>query len=133
MGGLVIGLTGTLGAGKTMLVKGLARGNAASDATEVTSPTFTLVNEYRGRLELFHLDAYRLRNSDQMLALGFDEMITDSSVVIVEWADRVPEAVPDECLAITLTSTGPTGRELSMTAHGQPAREVLAALERRLG
>ena len=69
-GGLVIGLVGPLGAGKTQLVKGMAIGNGLDDAREVTSPTFTLVHEYPGKLPLFHLDAYRLSKPEELVALG---------------------------------------------------------------
>ncbi len=88
--GLVIGLTGELGAGKTQLVKGLARGLGI--ATRVHSPTFTLVNEYGGgRLRLFHLDLYRLETADQIHAAGLDDYLQPDGVAVIEWAERWPE------------------------------------------
>jgi tRNA threonylcarbamoyladenosine biosynthesis protein TsaE len=86
--GLVIGLTGELGAGKTQLVKGLARGLGI--AARVTSPSFALVNEYRdGRLPLFHLDLYRLDTPDQIIAAGLEEYLLDPpGVAVVEWMER---------------------------------------------
>src|SRR5215468_8844447 len=85
--GLVIGLSGDLGAGKTQLVKGLARGMGI--AVRVHSPTFTLVNVYAGgRLTLFHLDLYRLDTSEQILAAGLDEYLSPSGVTVIEWAER---------------------------------------------
>lgn len=85
--GLVIGLTGELGAGKTQLVKGLARGLGI--ASRVHSPTFTLVNEYTGgRLKLFHLDLYRLETRDQILAAGLEEYLRPDGVAVIEWAER---------------------------------------------
>ena len=86
--GLVIALTGDLGAGKTQLVKGLARGLGIT--ARVHSPTFTLVNEYGGgRLKLFHLDLYRLESSGQILAAGLEEFLQPDGVAVVEWAERI--------------------------------------------
>jgi len=85
--GLVIGISGDLGAGKTQLVKGLARGLDISG--RVHSPTFTLVNIYAGgRLTLFHLDLYRLETRDQMLAAGLEEYLHPAGVTVIEWAER---------------------------------------------
>jgi tRNA threonylcarbamoyladenosine biosynthesis protein TsaE len=91
--GAVLALVGGLGAGKTRMVKGLARG--AGYGGEVTSPTFALVHEYRGgRLPLFHLDLYRLKSADELLAIGWDEFLDEGGLVIVEWADLFPELLP---------------------------------------
>ena len=86
--GLVIALSGDLGAGKTQLVKGLARGLGI--AARVHSPTFTLVNEYAGgRLRLFHLDLYRLETREQILSAGLEEFLQPDGVAVVEWAERI--------------------------------------------
>ena len=86
--GLVIALTGELGAGKTQLVKGIARG--LGSAARVHSPTFTLVNEYGdGRLKLFHLDLYRLETPGQILAAGLEEFFQPDGVAVIEWAERI--------------------------------------------
>jgi tRNA threonylcarbamoyladenosine biosynthesis protein TsaE len=88
--GLVIGLSGDLGAGKTQLVKGLARG--LDITARVHSPTFTLVNEYGGgRLRLFHLDVYRLETRGQIIAAGLEEFLQPDGVTVVEWAERLEE------------------------------------------
>lgn len=108
--GLVIALIGPLGAGKTQWVKGLARGMGEADSRKVTSPTFTLVQEYRGRLTLYHIDAYRLKSAAELAALGFDEMITGESVVVVEWADRAASLIPRDALTIRIEPTGDTSR-----------------------
>lgn len=128
VGGLTIGLVGPLGAGKTQLVKGIASGNAVGDARRVTSPTFTLIHEYPGRLNLYHVDVYRLRNPAELLALGFDELATPGAVVVVEWADRVRVVMPDEALWVTLTVTGDTCRRLSFVAAGEAATRCLAGV-----
>jgi len=93
--GGVLALVGGLGAGKTRLAKGLARG--AGYSGEVTSPTFSLVHEYRGgRLPLFHFDLYRLKSADELLAIGWDEFLDEPGILIVEWADLFPELLPPE-------------------------------------
>ncbi len=127
-GGLTIGLVGSLGSGKTYFVKGLAAGNGLDDASQVTSPTFTLIHEYPGRLTLFHLDTYRLANPSDLLSLGFEELITAGSVVVVEWADRVRSLMPDDSLWIELAPTGETSRRLTFRATGSLARKCLEVL-----
>ena len=86
--GMVVALSGELGAGKTQLVKGLARGLGIT--TRVHSPTFTLVNEYAGgQLKLFHLDLYRLESRAQILAAGLEEFLQPDGVAVIEWAERI--------------------------------------------
>jgi tRNA threonylcarbamoyladenosine biosynthesis protein TsaE len=91
--GSVLALVGGLGAGKTRFVKGLARGVAYPG--EVTSPTFSLVHEYRGgRLPVFHFDLYRLKDAGELLGIGWDEFFDEPGVVIAEWADLFPDLIP---------------------------------------
>ena len=128
IGGMTIGLVGPLGAGKTQLVKGIAAGNAMSEVPEVTSPTFTLIHEHPGRLLLYHVDAYRLAGPEELIALGFDEMIRRDSVVVVEWADRVKDAIPDDALWIDLEPTSQTGRAFNLSATGDTSCRYLTSL-----
>ena len=116
--GLTVGLVGPLGAGKTQLVKGIASGNGLQDAREVTSPTFTLVHQHHGRLPLYHLDAYRLSKPEELVALGFDEMLETGAAIVVEWADRVSAAIPEDTLWIELSITGESSREATFRASG---------------
>ena len=127
-GGLAIGLVGPLGAGKTQLVKGIAAGNALDDVHKVTSPTFTLVHEYPGRLHLYHVDVYRLGGSQDLAALGFDELIRPDTAVVIEWADRVRSVIPEEALWIELSDQGRTHRRLDFGATGEAAIRCLDSL-----
>ena len=89
----VVALVGDLGAGKTHFVKGLLQG--LESAEEATSPTFTLVHEYRGgRLPLFHFDFYRLNQLSEIAEIGFDDYLDDGGIAVIEWADRFPHALP---------------------------------------
>lgn len=93
-GGEVVGLVGPLGSGKTYLVKGIALGAGAEGAAlDVNSPTFVIVNQYRGRVDLYHIDAYRLNSIEEFEMLGFDDLCYPNSVVLIEWADRVEKAL----------------------------------------
>ena len=126
-GGVAIGMVGPLGAGKTQLVKGLAAGNGNADRRKITSPTFTLIHEYPGRLRLYHVDAYRLRGPTELISLGFDELVASDSVASVEWADRVRPAMPMDTLWIEIHPIEETTRELHFHAGGPLAELCLAA------
>lgn len=116
-GGEVIALYGALGSGKTHLIKGIVAGLGAKDAAnEVTSPTFVLVNEYSGRLEVYHLDAYRLDSIAQFEQIGFDDYCHPGSVVLIEWADKVEQALSGiNYIKIELSHLGPTARKIRIT------------------
>ena len=100
----IIGLLGTLGAGKTTLVQAIARASGI-DPVDVTSPTFTLLQSYKGEPSLHHLDAYRISDEDEFLAIGVDELFEDPQAwTIVEWADRVAGVMPDHTLWIEIAA-----------------------------
>jgi tRNA threonylcarbamoyladenosine biosynthesis protein TsaE len=102
VGGEVVSLIGNLGTGKTHLIKGIAEGLGVSEEDQVNSPTFVLINEYTGpevRLDVYHIDAYRLDDVDEFEMLGFDDICYDRSVVLIEWADKVESALK----GVTLT------------------------------
>jgi tRNA threonylcarbamoyladenosine biosynthesis protein TsaE len=88
-GGEVVAVCGPLGSGKTHLIKGIAAGAGAKDQKRVNSPTFVIVNEYTGRLDIYHIDAYRLDSVADFEMLGFDDFCYPQSVVLIEWADKV--------------------------------------------
>lgn len=127
-GGLIVGLVGPLGAGKTQLVKGMAVGNALDDSRKVTSPTFTLVHEYPGRLDLYHVDAYRLRSPQEFAALGFEEWVRPDAAIVIEWADHVRSVIPDDGLWVELAVTGATTRRVTFTPTGELALTTLDRL-----
>lgn len=116
-GGEVIGICGQLGSGKTRLIKGIAAGAGARDSKQVNSPTFVIVNEYSGRLEIYHIDAYRLNSISEFEMLGFDEYCTPQSVVLIEWADKIEpalKAVPTgrDYIRIDIFHAGDTKRKI---------------------
>lgn len=131
--GDVVGLVGGLGAGKTHLVKGIAAGLGVTDERRVNSPTFVLVNEYDGRLHVFHVDAYRLASVRELDALGFDEMCAGGGVVLVEWADRIAELMGPAALWIDMEIIGDTERKLTFRTASAPVAKRLAdaGLDRR--
>jgi tRNA threonylcarbamoyladenosine biosynthesis protein TsaE len=94
-GGEVIAVCGALGSGKTHLIKGIASGAGAAEARKITSPTFVIINEYKGRLDVYHIDAYRLDSISEFEMIGFDDYCQPQSVVLIEWADKVEFALGD--------------------------------------
>jgi tRNA threonylcarbamoyladenosine biosynthesis protein TsaE len=129
--GDVVGLIGELGSGKTTLVQGIAAGWGSLDP--VSSPTYVLVNVYRQLDEkrLYHLDAYRLGSALEAIDLDLDFMLATGPLV-VEWAERVQEALPDERLKVTLAYIDDVRRNLTFSAQGRRFEEMLKALRQQL-
>lgn len=126
--GAVIALIGTLGAGKTHLVRAIAIGLEIPNPSIVTSPTFVLIQEYAARLPIYHFDAYRLKNALEFQDLGVHEYFAGDGVCLVEWADRAPSVLPPERLEIRITITGEETRRFDLTAHGPRHGALLAHL-----
>jgi tRNA threonylcarbamoyladenosine biosynthesis protein TsaE len=126
--GTVVALIGPLGAGKTHLVRAIAAGLGVADSRVVSSPTFVLIQEYDGRLPIYHFDAYRLRGETDFDELGAHEYFQSAGVCLVEWADRVPRSMPAERMEIRLTVVGETARRAELTAHGNRHEEILAMM-----
>jgi tRNA threonylcarbamoyladenosine biosynthesis protein TsaE len=111
--GDVLALSGELGAGKTALVKGIARGLGITQA--VTSPTFTLVHEYaHGRLPLFHVDLYRLDNVEQALAIGIEDYVNGPGVTAIEWAEKIERLLPAHTARIRMESVSENTRRIEV-------------------
>lgn len=121
--GDVLALTGELGAGKTCLVRGLARGLGV-DETTVASPSFTLINEYEGRLPLVHLDCYRLLTPETVAELGLDDYWAGEGVLAIEWAERVP-GLPEERLHVSIEWLDETRRRFRLKAGGELGRRLM--------
>lgn len=121
--GAVVALVGNLGAGKTRLAQAVAAG-LGIDPAQVNSPTFVLIQEYDGRLPLYHFDTYRLRDTDEFLELGADELLHADGVCLIEWADRVADVLPGDVLRIEITPTGPHTRRFSITPTGQRSTRI---------
>jgi len=112
-GGEVIAVCGRLGAGKTHLIKGLAAGLGAAESKAVTSPTFIIVNEYKARLELYHIDAYRIDSVEEFERLGFDDFCHRRSVVVIEWADKIESALEGiDYIRVEFFHAGKSRREI---------------------
>jgi len=114
--GWVIGLMGDLGAGKTQLVKGLARGMGIIEP--ITSPTFTLVCEYEANLSLYHLDFYRLKDDSEIIKAGLEPYFTPAGITVIEWIDRWNGPRPTHYRHVTLTQTGENERRIEHEDFG---------------
>lgn len=113
--GAIVAFTGDLGAGKTAFVRGMARGLGISE--RVTSPTFTIVNEYEGSVRpLFHFDLYRLNSSDELFDIGWDDYLTRGGICAVEWSERAPEAM-EGCIRVDI-SRGDLDEQRIITIEG---------------
>ena len=123
--GDVIALVGELGAGKTTMVKGIVQGLGVTDRRAVKSPTFALVHRYEGRIPVYHFDAYRLENAQEMLDIGSDEMIYGDGVSIIEWADNVSECLPEEYLKVTLTAVSENERIIEVCGYGDSYNKII--------
>lgn len=130
-GGEILALHGPLGAGKTVLVRGIAAGLGAAP-TAVSSPTFVIIHEYRGRLPLVHVDLYRIGSTPELQATGLDDYLSDSSVMAVEWADKAREWLPDDRLEIELQHLAVRSRRIKLTARGLGSARLLRETERQL-
>ena len=127
-GGDVIALSGPLGAGKTCFVQGIAEGLGVDSTVPVTSPTFTLVGEYSGRLPLRHADFYRVESYARLDDAGFDDLFDGRGALVVEWPERFPEALPGDRLEVRIEilagESAQPARRISFAARGSRAREI---------
>ncbi len=124
--GDVICLDGDLGAGKTTLTQAIAQGLAVPEECYVTSPTFSILHEYPGRIPLYHMDFYRLSDETEVLDLGFDEYFYGDGLCVIEWAERARDVVPFSRLHIQMTIDSPETRRYQLNFGVGPWAERLA-------
>ncbi len=110
--GSVVGLSGMLGSGKTCLIKGICRGLGIYEP--VTSPTFIIINQYRGRLPVYHFDLYRINSAEELYELGYEEYFYGMGVCLVEWAEKAGELLPEESIKVKLEYLGETERKIEI-------------------
>lgn len=110
--GIIISLNGDLGAGKTQFTKGIAKGLGVDDY--ITSPTFTIVNEYEGRLPFYHFDIYRIDDIEELYEIGFEEYIYGKGVSVIEWGDMIGDILPDDIIYIYIKKIDDNTREIEI-------------------
>lgn len=114
--GAVVAMYGDLGAGKTAFVRGMAEGLGLS--ARVSSPTFTIVNEYLGDVPLFHFDMYRLASSEELFEIGWEDYLERGGICAVEWSENVEDAFPQDTVKVVITKTGDNSRSIEITGIG---------------
>lgn len=114
--GNVVGLIGNLSAGKTHFIKGIAKALNIKD--EITSPTFTIVNEYDGDIKLNHFDFYRIKDESELYNIGFDEYIFSDKISVIEWANLIPASLPKDYIEVKLNILEDEKREILINAVG---------------
>ncbi|SCG81966.1 UPF0079 ATP-binding protein [Proteiniborus sp. DW1] len=130
-GGEVICMTGDLGAGKTTMTQSIAKGLDVDDY--VTSPTFTIINEYQGRCPLYHFDVYRINDVDEMYDLGYEEYFYSDGVSIIEWADIIKEILPKERLNIEINKKDNIdNREIIIYGNGEKYINIIKLLSEKI-
>jgi tRNA threonylcarbamoyladenosine biosynthesis protein TsaE len=126
--GMVVALTGGLGSGKTTFVQGLAIGLQVSPEYYITSPTFTLINEYPGRCRLYHVDLYRIAEAEEIEEIGLSEILRGNGVAAIEWAERIENDLPQHHLHVFFDDTNEDSRKLRLCARGSEAASLLKKL-----
>ncbi len=130
--GSLVALSGELGAGKTQFVKGLAGGLGVDRSYYVSSPSFVLINEYPGRIPLYHLDLYRLSEYRDLEEIGLEEYLNSNGVTTIEWAEKAAQFMPSELIWIDIHWTGPESRQITLRAAGKRNVLVIEAIHKKL-
>jgi tRNA threonylcarbamoyladenosine biosynthesis protein TsaE len=130
--GDVIALAGELGSGKTCFAKGMAIGLGVSPKSVITSPSFSLLNEYEGRYTFFHMDAYRLEKLSDFISAGLDEYFYQDGVVALEWADRWPEILPDWRVMVEFVIVDDCLRKITLSGYHIRAVEILNDIQKQV-
>ncbi len=129
--GSIIALIGDLGTGKTTFTKGVVRGLGGSDDDEVTSPSFVLVNQYQGRLPIYHLDLYRLEEERELNDLGWEEFVFSPGITLIEWAEKIIPFLPPEFIEVNFQWLDQNIRELTFVGHGEQGRKIIHLLKKK--
>ncbi|MBU1183281.1 MAG: tRNA (adenosine(37)-N6)-threonylcarbamoyltransferase complex ATPase subunit type 1 TsaE [Proteobacteria bacterium] len=124
----IIGLSGELGSGKTSFVQGLARGLDVPESYYITSPTYSLIHEYPGRIPLFHIDLYRIRSRDEIEGTGLYEILDRFGIFAIEWPDYVLNDLGADFLSILFEFAGDDTREIRIAANGEKAAKLMKKL-----
>ena len=117
--GDVVALVGELGTGKTQFIKGLAAGAGIRNSTYISSPSFTLINEYPGKITFYHIDLYRLSKEKEAEELGLEDYFQGDGITAIEWADKIPSLLPKELLLIRIAYTGRNTRSFEISGRGK--------------
>ena len=125
--GDLICLYGDLGSGKTSFSYGIALGLGVQ-GQYISSPTFTFINEYQGRVPLYHIDLYRLKDPGELESIGFEEYIDSDGVTVIEWAERAEDELPPESLSVYLSYVDDHSREIGFLAEGERYQKILEEL-----
>ena len=126
---VIIALIGHLGSGKTAFVQGLAKGLDVPEKYYITSPTFTLINEYPGRHPLFHVDLYRIEHAPELAEIGLDEILQEDAVIAIEWAEKFLGEMLSSDLELRLKIISENTRQIDIFAYGHRVANLLKALE----
>jgi tRNA threonylcarbamoyladenosine biosynthesis protein TsaE len=130
--GDVVALVGELGAGKTTLTQGIVRGLGVAEGHYIGSPTFTLINEYEGRVPVYHLDFYRIEFPSEVINLGLEEYLDGDGVAIIEWADKIEALLPEEHMMVQLEYEDYSVRTLDIMSSGAHYDGLIESLARKL-
>jgi tRNA threonylcarbamoyladenosine biosynthesis protein TsaE len=125
MPGDVVALVGELGTGKTQFIKGLAVGVGVGKPTYISSPSFTLINEYAGKVPFYHIDLFRLKSEKEAEELGLEEYFQGGGITAIEWADKIPSFLPQEMLWIHICYTGKHTRSIEMVGKGKRYEQLI--------
>lgn len=126
--GSLVALSGELGSGKTQFIKGLASGLGVDRSYHVSSPSFVLINEYPGRIPLYHLDLYRLSEGKDLEEMGLEEYFYGNGVTAIEWAEKATFFIPPQHIWIDIRWTGPNSRQLIIKAVGKQNVQIIEAI-----
>lgn len=118
--GNVVGFYGELGSGKTTMIKGVCIGLGVKKQNIVKSPSFIMINEYQGRYPIYHIDLYRIKNTEEILSIGFDEYLYGNGVSLIEWAEKAEKELPDKIIKIELEAISIKERNIKISGLKSP-------------